>query len=174
MITALIVLLASQNVLVPGPGPVPGPAERTEAAAEAAPLDLPATPLALEGLTDEEVYERAAEALEGIDTLKARFVQTAPSGSVSSGEVYLDRPGRLRFDYDAPSAQEIVATGGLVYVHDADLETTDSYPVSKTPLRFLLSKRSDTGSLSSGRSPRVWTTSFIQATWVPCACWIRR
>ncbi|MBB4658075.1 LolA family protein [Parvularcula dongshanensis] len=137
MIIPLLVLLASQAAS-------PAPSEPELASAEAAPLDLPEAPLALGGLSDEEVYARAAAALEAVDTLQARFVQTAPSGSVSSGEVYLDRPGRLRFDYDEPSAQEVVATGGLVYVHDADLETTDSYPVSKTPLRFLLSKRIDT------------------------------
>ena len=36
-----------------------------------------------------------------------------------------------------------MATGGLVYIHDADLDTTDSYPVGQTPLRFLLASELD-------------------------------
>jgi outer membrane lipoprotein-sorting protein len=105
--------------------------------ADAAPVD-PALPLA--GLSDEQVLAAATAAMGRVDTMSARFVQTAPSGEVTSGRAYLDRPGRLRFDYDEPSAQLIVAVNGLVYVHDSDLETTDSYPVSKTPLRFLLAE----------------------------------
>lgn len=89
--------------------------------------------------TDEVVLARAAATIEAIDTLRASFVQTSPTGAVTSGTISMDRPGRLRFQYDAPSTQDIVATGGLVYVHDTDLETTDSYPVGQTPLRFLLS-----------------------------------
>ena len=121
------------------------PQEGAAAEPVAAPLVAPAseTGVLFADLPDEDVLARAAETIEAIDTLRARFVQTAPSGAVTSGTVTMDRPGRLRFDYDAPSAQRIVATGGLVYVHDADLETTDSYPVGQTPLRFLLTDRVD-------------------------------
>ena len=114
------------------------PAETAPAPVSAVAADLP-----LAGLTDAAVFERAAEAIEGVDTLRGRFVQTAPDGTVTAGDLYLDRPGRLRFDYDAPEPLEIVATNGLIYVHDTDIETVDSYPVGQTPLRFLLAEEVD-------------------------------
>lgn len=89
------------------------------------------------------LLEAAAEGLERIKNMQARFTHVAPSGSMSTGRMYLSRPGRLRFEYDDPSPMLIVATGGLVYIHDADLKTTDSYPVGQTPLRFLLRKELD-------------------------------
>ena len=101
-------------------------------------------PVLFADVSDEAVLARAAAAIQNLDTLRAGFTQISPMGNVTTGTLAMDRPGRLRFDYDAPSAQQIVATGGLVYVHDADLETTDSYPLGKTPLRFLLSDGIDT------------------------------
>ena len=123
-----------------------GQAQVPEVPVEAAPVPLERAqaPLLFEDLSDEAVLDRAAAAIDGIDTLRARFTQTAPSGAVTSGTVSMDRPGRLLFDYEAPSAQRIVATGGLVYVHDTDLETTDSYPIGQTPLRYLLTDGIDT------------------------------
>ena len=119
---------------------------QTMEAPPAAPLDAAASvpapleaPVLFADLSDEDVLARAAAAIQGLDTLRAGFTQISPTGNVTTGTLAMDRPGRLRFDYDAPSAQRIVATGGLVYVHDGDLETTDSYPLGKTPLRFLLS-----------------------------------
>lgn len=104
---------------------------------------ITAEAVAFPELDDQALYAKAIDTLLAIDTLTARFTQVAPSGNVSTGMVSLDRPGRLRFEYDAPSDQLIVAAGGVVYVHDAALETTDSYPVRKTPLRFLLSRKID-------------------------------
>ncbi len=91
-------------------------------------------------LSDAQVFEKVVTYIEAIDTYKARFIQTAPSGSVSAGTMKMDRPGKLRVEYDAPNPQLIIANQGKLYIHDADLETTDSYPIRRTPLRFLLSK----------------------------------
>ncbi|MEM9284780.1 MAG: outer membrane lipoprotein carrier protein LolA, partial [Pseudomonadota bacterium] len=104
-----------------------------------------------EAVTDAEerkmtLLEAAAAGLDAISNLEAKFTQVAPSGNVSTGKLFLSRPGRLRFEYDEPNPQLIVATGGLVYVHDAELETTDSYPVGQTPLRFLLASELDLNS----------------------------
>jgi len=91
--------------------------------------------------SDEAVVERVLGYLDRLDTLKGDFTQVAPSGAVSTGKFYLRRPGLLRFEYDQPSPLLIVATGGMVFVRDEALETTDSYPLGKTPLKFLLKKR---------------------------------
>lgn len=100
-------------------------------------------PLAFEDENDKAVVSRLIEYLESVDTLKGDFTQIAPSGKVSNGRFYLRRPGFLRFEYDPPTPLLIVANGGMVYVRDEALETTDSYPVSKTPLKFLLREEVD-------------------------------
>src|SRR5687767_3015121 len=47
-------------------------------------------------------------------TMQARFVQTNPNGSVVQGTLYVRRPGRMRFEYDAPSQLKVVADGTQV------------------------------------------------------------
>ena len=91
--------------------------------------------------SDAEVVDLVMEHLSSLDTLKGDFTQVAPSGAISDGEFYIDRPRLLRFDYEPPSPLLIVANGGLVYVYDDALETTDSYPLGKTPLKYLLRKK---------------------------------
>jgi outer membrane lipoprotein-sorting protein len=122
------------------------------AQAEAAPapasdiaVSKPASKLAFADLSDQAIADAALKSIEAMTTLSAKFRQTAPSGAVATGDVKLRRPGQVRFDYDAPSPITIVGAGGVVYVENTDLETTDSYPLGKTPLKFLLSKRIDIG-----------------------------
>lgn len=120
--------------------------ETTDAAVESVEDadDLPLEdPVVFENESDEAVAEKLISYIENLDTLQGDFTQIAPSGAISSGRFYLRRPGLLRFEYDPPSPLLIVANGGLVYVRDEALETTDSYPVGKTPLKFLLRETID-------------------------------
>lgn len=103
----------------------------------------PQPPLVFEDESDAAVAQKIIDYLEKLNTLQGDFTQIAPSGAISVGRFYLRRPGMLRFEYDPPSPLLIVANGGLVYVRDEALETTDSYPVKKTPLKFLLNKKLD-------------------------------
>jgi len=96
-----------------------------------------------EDKSDDEVVEMVLGYIESIGTLKGNFTQIAPSGAISDGEFHLRRPNQLRFEYTPPTPLLIVATQGNVYVEDKALETTDFYPIKKTPLRFLLSKKVD-------------------------------
>lgn len=83
-------------------------------------------------------------ALNDIDTLQARFVQTAPDRSSTTGTLSVRRPGRLRFEYDdAPML--IVSDGSTVAVRDTDLETTDRVPLRSTPLWWILAEDVDIG-----------------------------
>jgi len=145
--------IAHEEIAIEAPAPViaaaktPQPAKALKlAAADTAPQAVAAEailPVAFDGLADETVAASALKSLEALTTLQGNFVQTSPAGTVVSGKFYLRRPGQIRFDYDDPSPITIVATGGMVYVENSDLETTDSYPLKKTPLRFLLSKKID-------------------------------
>ena len=76
--------------------------------------------------------------LDGLRTLKAHFLQVAPSGAITQGTVWLERPGRMRFQYDPPSPLLLVAGHGLVVFHDSSLNQTSNILLSQTPLGILL------------------------------------
>lgn len=101
--------------------------------------------VAFADVDDKTLVDRVLASIEAITTLKSDFTQVAPSGATSTGKFYLRRPGLLRFEFDAPTPLLIVATGGTVFVRDSALETTDSYPVGRTPLKYLLRKRVELG-----------------------------
>jgi outer membrane lipoprotein-sorting protein len=76
--------------------------------------------------------------LNGLRSLKARFLQVAPNGSTSEGTAWLVRPGRMRFQYDPPSPLLLVANYGLVVFRDNQLDQTSNIPLGSTPLGILL------------------------------------
>jgi outer membrane lipoprotein-sorting protein len=84
--------------------------------------------------------DRLSESLNAIHSLKAEFVQTDPNGAIEQGEVYIDKPGKMRFEYKPPSAVLVVSDGLDVAVFNKKLNTTDRYPLSTTPLNILLSE----------------------------------
>ena len=81
--------------------------------------------------------------LSSLQTLVGNFVQVGPDGSKTKGDFYIQKPGKVRFEYEAPSPIAIVADGSSVAVRDRKLATQDIYPLSQTPLRYLLSDRID-------------------------------
>lgn len=83
--------------------------------------------------------DKLSAALNAIHTLKADFVQIDPNSAVEQGEVYIDKPGKMRFEYKPPSAVLVVSDGIDVAVFNKKLNTADRYPLSTTPLNILLS-----------------------------------
>jgi outer membrane lipoprotein-sorting protein len=81
--------------------------------------------------------------LSSLSTLVGNFVQVAPNGNRSTGEFYMQKPGKVRFAYDPPSPIDVVSDGKTMVVRDRKLATQDVYPLSQTPLRYLLSDRID-------------------------------
>jgi len=86
---------------------------------------------------------RVSSYLSSLQTLVGNFVQVGPDGSKTKGDFYIQKPGKVRFEYDAPSPIAIIADGSSLAVRDTKLATQDIYPLSQTPLRFLLSDRID-------------------------------
>ena len=76
--------------------------------------------------------------LNGIRTLKAHFLQVAPDGAMSQGTAWLDRPGRMRFEYDPPAPFLLVAAHGNLVFEDRSIEQISNVPLSLTPLGILL------------------------------------
>ena len=81
--------------------------------------------------------------LMSVQTMIGDFVQVGPDGRRAEGKIYLQKPGRIRFEYNPPSPIEMVADGNSVVIRDRKLATQDLYPISQTPLRFLLADRID-------------------------------
>jgi outer membrane lipoprotein-sorting protein len=73
-----------------------------------------------------------------IRSLKARFVQSNPNGSVVQGTLYVRRPGRMRFEYDAPSQLKIVADGYQVTMWDNATRDFGQWPIGWTAASFLV------------------------------------
>lgn len=110
-------------------------------------LALAATPFAGPAMAqtplapaDKALVDRAVAYLEGLSEAKARFVQTDGRGRATTGQLFMKRPGKARFAYDAPSGLLVVSDGGVVSVQDKRLKTFDQYPLGVTPLSLFLSK----------------------------------
>jgi outer membrane lipoprotein-sorting protein len=87
--------------------------------------------------------DRVSGYLSSVRQLQGKFVQVGPDGGKSEGDFFLQKPGKVRFDYNPPSPIELIADGQSVVVRDRKLATQDLYPLSQTPLRFLLADRID-------------------------------
>lgn len=89
---------------------------------------------------DKALVDRAVAYLEGLTQAKGRFVQTDGRGAITRGALYLKRPGKARFEYDAPSGLLVVSDGSTVSVADNRLKTFDRYPLGSTPLSLFLAR----------------------------------
>jgi len=90
-----------------------------------------------------EALARANAALNEIDTARGNFTQLDPNDHFSTGEFWLNRPGRMRFEYNDPVPLLIVSDGTTVAIEDRDLETVDRVPLASTPLNLLLRQNTD-------------------------------
>jgi outer membrane lipoprotein-sorting protein len=105
----------------------------------------PAPQRLYQAYSDEEKadLDKVSAYLNAIKSLKANFVQIGPDGGAVLGEVFIQKPGQIRFEYKPPSPVLIVATGGSMYVKNSRLNTLDRYDLSDTPLGLLLNERID-------------------------------
>jgi len=87
---------------------------------------------------DQAALKQVETYLDGLTALKARFTQTAETGSTATGTAWLVRPGRMRFEYDPPSPLLLVAGHDLVVFRDNKLDQTTNIPIGQTPLGLLL------------------------------------
>ena len=101
-----------------------------------------AAPGALDN-TQRALVQRVNSYFNSITTLVGNFVQVGPDRQRLEGDFYLQKPGKVRFDYDPPSPVELISDGSSVVVRDRKLATQDLYPLSQTPLRFLLAEKLD-------------------------------
>ncbi|HEX6830813.1 MAG TPA: outer membrane lipoprotein carrier protein LolA [Methyloceanibacter sp.] len=104
-----------------------------DAAVEAAPA---ATPLI--GEQQDAAVQRINAYFNGITNLQGNFEQIDSNNKHTGGRFYVQRPGKLRFDYAPPSTLRLVADGHFLAIEDSSLKTIEKYPLESTPFRLLL------------------------------------
>ncbi|MGH6912365.1 MAG: LolA family protein [Geminicoccales bacterium] len=85
-----------------------------------------------------EPIARVEAYLNGLDTLRSSFVQINPDGARLTGDLYYERPDKMRLEYDPPSRVLIVADRWQVIYHDRKLDQVSHLLTGSTPLGFLL------------------------------------
>jgi outer membrane lipoprotein-sorting protein len=96
-----------------------------------------ATPLALKGPDKSDIL-RVQKYLNGLVTLKSRFLQASSTGNFAEGTFYLSRPGKMRIEYDPPVQFLIVADGTWLIYHDKELDQVTHLPLGMTPADILV------------------------------------
>jgi len=162
-LTGTVICASAQTIPIPKPAPKardriqlsasdPQRGPMTSAATPALPpnpvipdphRNLPANIFATFDAAQKAQAARVSSYLSSLQTLVGNFVQVGPDGSRSKGDFYIQKPGKVRFEYEAPSPIAIIADGSSLAVRDRKLATQEIYPLSQTPLRFLLSDRID-------------------------------
>lgn len=107
----------------------------------AAPAALAQTGTIALSTADLALVDKATKYLQSLDEMEGRFEQTNPRGVVQTGDIFLKRPGKARFQYDPPSGLLVVSDGRNVSVWDSRLRTFDRTPLGATPLAILLARQ---------------------------------
>lgn len=98
----------------------------------------PAPVAAPAGIDKAEALRQADAYLNKMRAFSANFIQTAANGYQTHGVLYVERPGKMHFEYAPPTQIEVLADGTSVAVRNKKLNTQDMYYIAQTPLKFLL------------------------------------
>ena len=84
--------------------------------------------------------------LNKLQSATGEFTQINADGTISTGKIYIKRPGKVRFEYNPPEAALVVAGSNTVVIYDRKSnQPAESYPLSRTPLSIILARRVDLG-----------------------------
>jgi len=92
--------------------------------------------------------QKIADHFSSVKSMSGEFVQFGPNNQQTGGKFFLERPGKIRFNYEGKSNFRVISDGKSVVILNKRLNTSDLYPLSKTPLKLLLDTKID---LSGGR-----------------------
>jgi outer membrane lipoprotein-sorting protein len=111
---------------------------RTLAAASA--VAVMAMPAAAEKLS----LNAISTYLNTLKSAQGSFTQINDDGTISTGTIYIKRPGKVRFEYNPPEQALVLAYAGEVAIFDKKTrQTPDRYPLARTPLSIILDKNVD-------------------------------
>ncbi|MDO1585138.1 outer membrane lipoprotein carrier protein LolA [Rhizobium oryzicola] len=100
-------------------------------------------PAFAQGVVGATTAQKIADHFSSVKTMLGEFVQFGPRGEQTGGKFYIQRPGKLRFNFEDPSPIRVIADGSNVVIGNLKLKTWDLYPLSKTPLSLLLADKID-------------------------------
>ncbi|MGB3502981.1 MAG: outer membrane lipoprotein carrier protein LolA [Mesorhizobium sp.] len=103
----------------------------------------PVSPVAQASAAAADAAQKIANHFSSVKTMSGEFVQFGPRGEKTGGTFMIERPGKIRFNYEAPSNFRVVSDGKQVLILNTKLRTADMYPLSKTPLKLLLDDQID-------------------------------
>jgi outer membrane lipoprotein-sorting protein len=136
--------------VTPAPAPVAAPAAKPVEVKLTPPAAKPTPAVAKPGdaqlikiqaaatLDRNAIIDRVGKALSDTRTAQGRFTQVDPTGSPSSGAFYINRPGKVRFEYTSPEPIFIVSDGTSVSIEEPKRKAYDAVPLSSTPLHLFL------------------------------------
>ena len=109
-------------------------------------LPLVAAAMTAPALADPIPLSELSRYLNALQTAKGEFTQINGDGTISTGTIYIMRPGRIRFEYNPPDAALVMAGGGQVAIFDSKSNTgPEQYPLRRTPLSIILDRNVDLG-----------------------------
>lgn len=116
---------------------------------------------------DQAQLDKIQAYLNGIKTVTGKFEQTNPDGGVSTGTVWLSRPGKMRFDYDPPTKLQVVCDGEFIEVNDKAAGDIQYLPVRDTPawliLRDGIALSGDVTVTKFEHGPKVFRVTAVQS-----------
>jgi outer membrane lipoprotein-sorting protein len=90
--------------------------------------------------SDQALVSQINAYLNSQSAITASFLQVADDGSTRTGKAWMERPGRMRFEYNPPDPQLLVSGGSALVYHDPALNQTTTIPLGSTPLGILLAQ----------------------------------
>lgn len=107
-------------------------------------MSLPAFALATPAFAQPIPLNELSRYFNSFSTAQGDFTQVNPDGSISTGRMYMRRPGRVRFEYNPPEQSLVMAGGGQVAVFDGrSNQGPNQYPLRQTPLNLILEQNVD-------------------------------
>ena len=132
----------SYDAAEPAPGEINQGAADEGAGWDAAVEEAPgATPLI--GEQQDAAIQRINDYFNNLKSIQGNFEQVDSNNKHTTGRFYVQRPGKLRFDYAPPSTLRLVADGHFLAIEDSSLKTVEKYPIELTPFRLLLGEGVD-------------------------------
>ncbi|MBV2141949.1 outer membrane lipoprotein carrier protein LolA [Falsochrobactrum sp. TDYN1] len=109
----------------------------------AMPAFVPGAAMA-QGVSGAAAAQKIADHFSAVRTMTGEFVQFGPKGEQTGGTFYIERPGKIRFNYNN-SPIRVISDGNQVVINNRKLDTWDLYALSTTPLNMLLADRINLG-----------------------------
>jgi outer membrane lipoprotein-sorting protein len=100
-------------------------------------------PFSLHKAEAQTAAQKIADHFSSVKTMTGEFVQFGPKGEQTGGKFFIERPGKIRFNYEPPSDFRVVSDGKSVVLMNRKMNTADLYSLSQTPLKLLLDERID-------------------------------